>query len=290
MATYYDTLGVQKSASAADIKSAYRKLAMNWHPDRNKEKGAADRFKEVSQAYEVLSDEKKREMYDQVGHDAYVRGGGASAPGGGYSYNQGPFSYSYSSNGGNPFEGMNVDFGQGGGDPFDIFEQFFGFQSPFGGQQRARRSIYETTLSFEESVKGCEKQAVIGGKQKTIKVPAGVDDGMRIRFSDFDILVHVSKSKLYTRDGQDVYYQCQISYPMAVLGGTIEVPLLNGKTTKLKVRSGTKHGTRVRLAGEGIVYPNTKRHGDMYVLYTLHIPEKVSGKAKKLIEELEREL
>ncbi len=287
MASYYDTLGVKKGATVAEIKSAYRKLAMKWHPDRNKEEGASEKFKEVTQAYEVLSDEKKREMYDQVGHDAYTRGAGAAGaggPGAGYSYNQGPFSYSYSTSG-NPFEGMNVDFGQGGADPFDIFEQFFGF-----GGQRARRNIYEITITFDEAYKGTEKEVVIGGKQKKIKVPAGIDDGMRIRFADFDMQVRVKPHAFYKRNDQDIYYECDISYPLAVLGGSVEIPLLNGKKSKLKVKSGTKHGARVRMSGEGMPYPNARRKGDMYVVFSVIIPDKVSGKAKKLIQELEKEL
>jgi DnaJ-class molecular chaperone len=292
MADFYSTLGVTKSASATEIKSAYRKMALKWHPDRNKEKNATEKFKEVSQAYEVLSDANKKSMYDQVGHEAYVRQGAGSAQGANYNYQQGPFSYSYSQNGQNPFEGVNVDFGATGfNDPSEIFEQFFGFQSPFGsGQKRARRQIYEMTLTFDEAVHGVARDTVIAGKQKNIKIPAGVDDGMRIRFSDFDILVRVKSHSFFRREGQDVYYECKISYPMAVLGGTVEVPMLDGKKTKLKVRAGTKHGSHVRLSDKGIVHPNSRRHGDYYVIYTVHIPEKVSGKAKKLIEELQKEL
>lgn len=288
MATYYETLGVAQGASDAEIKSAYRKKALEWHPDRNKSEGAAEKFKEINRAYEVLSDKNKKGVYDQVGHDAYTRtGGGARAPGGGYGYQQGPFSYQYTSNGGgNPFDGMNVDFG--GQDPFEIFEQFFGFQSPFGGQRRKPRTLYQISLTFDEAIKGIERKFKIEGKEKTIKVPAGVDDGMRIRFSDFDVQVRVGKHEFFKRDGQDIYYEKLISYPQAVLGDTIEIPTLTNPL-KLKVRPGTAHGTLVRLRGEGITYPNTNKKGDMYVMYKIHIPAKVSGKAKKLIEELRKE-
>lgn len=286
MATYYETLGVSKDASDADIKSAYRKKALEWHPDRNKAPDAAEKFKEINRAYEVLSDKNKRQMYDQVGHEAYSRSGGA-APGGGYGYQQGPFSYTYSSGGGNPFEGFNVDFG--GQDPFDIFEQFFGFQSPFGGNQRRKpRTVYQTSLTFDEAVKGVERRVTIEGKERTIKVPAGVDNGMRIRFNDFDVQVRVGTHEFFKRDGQDIYYEKVISYPQAVLGDTIEVPTLE-KPLKLKIRPGTAHGTLVRLRGEGIPYPNTSKKGDMYVVYKIHVPTKVTGKTKKLIEELKKE-
>lgn len=288
MATYYETLGVAKGATDAEIKSAYRKKALEWHPDRNKAPDAAAKFKEINKAYETLSDSNKRSMYDQVGHDAYNRQGGAGAPGGGgYGYQQGPFSYSYSSGGGNPFEGMNVDFD--GVNPFDIFEQFFGGQSPFGGNQRRKpRTLYQISLTFDDAVKGIDRKFKIEGKEKNIKIPAGVDDGMRIRFNDFDVQVRVGKHEAFRREGQDIYYEKVITYPQAVLGDTVEVPTLK-QPLKLKVRPGTASGTLVRLRGEGVVYPNTNRHGDMYVVYKIQVPSKVSGKAKKLIEELKKE-
>ncbi|MBI1863520.1 hypothetical protein HYS00_05385 [Candidatus Microgenomates bacterium] len=173
--------------------------------------------------------------------------------------------------------------------PFDIFEQFFGSQSPFGGNQRRKpRNLYQISLTFDEAIKGIERKFKIEGKEKSIKIPAGVDDGMRIRFTDFDIQVRVGRHAFFRRDGQDIYYEKQISYPQAVLGDNVEVPTLH-KPVKLKVRPGTAHGALVRLKGEGIPFPNSNRKGDMYVIYKIHIPSKVSGKAKKLIEELKKE-
>jgi DnaJ-class molecular chaperone len=286
MADYYSLLGVSKNASPDEIKAAYRKKALEWHPDRNKSAGAAEKFKEVNKAYEVLSDPKKKEMYDQFGHEAFERnGGGGNAGYGGYG--QGPFTYTYTSNGGgNPFEGF-----EGFSDPFEIFEQFFGFRSPYsgGGRRAPRRQVYQIEISFEEAVAGVEKEASVDGKNKKLKIPAGVNDGTQIRFSDFDLIVRVRPHHIFKRDGQDIYLEKNISYPSAVLGGTVEVLTLNG-SLKLKVRPGTQSGTTVRLRGEGIVYPNTSRKGDQYVVYRVHIPEKVSGKAKKLLEELSKEL
>jgi len=295
MASYYEMLGVSKSATAAQIKSAYRKKALEWHPDRNKAANATEKFKEINSAYEVLSDEKKKSTYDQVGHDAFVRGGmggaNAASGGGGYNYSQGPFSYSQSQGGQNPFDGAG--FGAAAGtDPFEVFEQFFGFQSPFGGgggQRRARRNLYQITITFDEAVKGTEKKVNIDGKKKTIKVPAGVDTGMRIRFTDYDVLVEVKPHEFFQREGQDLYYKHKVSYPLMVLGGSIEVPTLDGKT-KLKLRSGTKNGAHVRLSGKGVPYPNSKRRGDLYVVYEMDVPDKVSRKAKKLLEQLQQEL
>ncbi len=286
MADYYEVLGVSKNASASELKSAYRKMALKWHPDRNKTAGAADKFKEINKAYEVLSDPKKKEMYDQYGPEAFERAGGGGQS---QSYQQGPFSYTYTNFGGenSPFEG--VDFG-GFSDPFEIFEQFFGFQSPFsGGRRRQARTVYEIELQFEEAVRGVEKETVIKGNKRTIKIPAGVDEGMKIRFNEFDLLIHVKPHESFKREGQDVYIEKEITYTQAVLGGAIDVPTLDG-SVRLKVRPGTKSGTMVRLRGQGITHPNSNRKGDEYVIYKIIVPEHVSSKAKKLLEELDREL
>lgn len=286
MSTYYDILGVPKNATAHEIKSAYRKLALKWHPDRNKTPEAANKFKEINQAFEVLSDPKKKEMYDQIGHEAFTRGYGRA--GSGYSqgtYSQGPFTYTYSSSGGgSPFEGF--DFG-GFSDPFDIFEQFFGFQTP--GNRRKQRPIYETTITFKEAAKGITKDVRIDGKNKTIKIPAGVDEGMRIRFSDFDLLVHVLPDSQFKRQGQDIYVEIPISLSKAILGGTAEVPTLEGKV-KVKIRPGTQPDTIIRLRGNGIPYPHSTRRGDLYIVFKITIPERISPRAKKLLEEFEREI
>ncbi|OGK25143.1 hypothetical protein A3A46_02375 [Candidatus Roizmanbacteria bacterium RIFCSPLOWO2_01_FULL_37_13] len=287
MSDYYEVLGVSKNATDAEIKTSYRKQALKWHPDRNKSPEANEKFKQINKAFEVLSDQKKKEMYDQYGSEAFEKGGFGGAGPQGYSYKQGPFTYTYTSSGENPFEG--VDFG-GFSDPFEIFEQFFGFQSPFSrGGRRARREVYEMELTFDEAVHGVEKHTVIKGDRKTIKIPAGVDEGTRIRFSDFDIQVSVRPHPYFRREGQDIYFEKEISYPLAVLGGVIEVPTIDGQV-KLKVRSGTQSGTALRLRGQGIPYPNSSRRGDQYVVFRLKVPDRVSAKGKKLLEELQREV
>lgn len=284
---YYSILGVSKGASDAEIKSAYRKKALEWHPDRNKSPEAADTFKKINKAYETLSDPKKKQMYDQIGHDAYERGGagfgGSGNPGGGYSYQQGPFQYSYSTG------GFNVDFGDT--DPFDIFEQFFGFQSPFGGRAQGgkRRQLYEMRITFDEAVHGVERETVIAGEKKSIKIPAGVDNGMRIRFQEFDVLVNVQSHKFFKREGQDVYLEKDISLSQAILGATIEVPTVHG-SVKVKVRSGTQPDTVMRLREQGVPYPNTTRKGDQYIIFKVAIPKKITNKGKKLLADLEKEI
>ncbi|MFH0773841.1 MAG: DnaJ C-terminal domain-containing protein [bacterium] len=282
---YYDLLSLKKGASDAEIKAAYRKQALKWHPDRNKSPEASTKFKEINNAYEVLSDSKKRQMYDQYGKEGFEKGGFGSHSGGARQQQQSPFSYTYTSNSGgqNPFEG--VDFG--GTDPFEIFEQFFGF----GGARpraRKRRDLYQMEISFQEAVHGVEKETVIKGKTHSIKIPAGVDDGMKIRFNDFDVLVRVRPDSTFRREGQDVYIEKKISFPLAVLGGELQVETLDAPVS-LRVRPGTKSGTTVRLRGHGIVYPQQSHKGDLYVIYTIEVPEHMSPKSKKLLEELQKE-
>lgn len=282
---YYELLGLKKGASDAEIKAAYRKKALQWHPDRNKTAGAAEKFKEINKAYEVLADSKKRQMYDQYGKDAFERGGFNRASGA-QQQQQGPFSYTYSTSGGsNPFEG--VDFG-GFSDPFDIFEQFFGFNNA-GSRGRKQRDVYQMELSFEDAVFGVAKETVIKGKNRTIKIPAGVDDGMRIRFDDFDVVVRVRPDKRYRREGQDLYVEHPLPFPQAVLGGEIAIETLDG-VVKLRVRPGTESGTAVRLRGRGVVHPQSSQKGDLYVVYKIIVPERLSHKARQLLEELKKEL
>lgn len=282
---YYELLGLKKGATDAEIKAAYRKQALQWHPDRNKSPEASAKFKEINKAYEVLSDTNKRQMYDHYGKEGFEKGGFGSHSQGARPQ-QGPFSYTYSSSGGgSPFEG--VDFG--GSDPFDIFEQFFGFGGQAGGRTRKRRDLYQIELSFEEAVKGVTKETVIKGKSRSIKIPAGVDDGMKIRFDDFDVLVRVHPSNRFRREGQDIYVEKKISFPLAALGGEIVIETLS-ETVTLRVRPGTKSGTTVRLRGHGIVYPQQAHKGDLYVIYTIDVPERMSSKSKKLLEELQKEL
>ena len=286
MEDYYSLLGVSKTATDKEIKSAYRKKALEWHPDRNKDPKASDMFKKINKAYETLSNPQKKQMYDQVGHNAYEQTGGRAggAPGGGAGGwgQQGPFTYTYT---GNPSDFGDFDFSN----PFDIFEQFFGGASPFGGQARPRRPVYVMKLTFNEAVKGVEKETVIGGKTRKIKVPAGVDTGMKIRFDEFDIQVDVQPHEFFKREEQNIIYEKDISITQAILGATIEVPTID-KPVKLKVKPGTQPNAVLRLTGQGIPYPQTSRKGDMYVVFKVKIPKSVSGKAKKILQELEKEL
>jgi DnaJ-class molecular chaperone len=281
---YYQVLGVSKNSSKQELKSAYRKLALKWHPDKNKEKGAEQKFKEINQAYETLSDPKKKEMYDQVGHSAYANGGARAGAAGQNPYGgQGGY---YSNVGG---QSVNFDFG--GVDPFDIFEQFFGGQSPYGRSRQTRqpRSVYQMKISFLEAARGVEKLTVINGKEKSIKVPAGVDNGTRIRFNEFDVVMSVAPDSRFTRKGQDVYYKQVITLTQAILGDTIEIPTID-KVVKVKVKPGTQSGSMLRLQGKGVPHLQSSHKGDQYIQFVVTIPSKLSGKAKELIKEFEKEI
>lgn len=285
---YYKILGVSKSASAQEIKSAYRKLALQYHPDRNKGKESEAKFKEVTKAYEVLGDEQKRKTYDQFGAAAFEQGAGGGNPfagGNPFGGAGGPFTYTYTTGGngqGNPFEGFG-----GFNDPFEIFEQFFGGASPFGRQQQ-RREVYSLTIDFMEAVKGVTKKVTIDGKQQSIKIPAGVNSGQRIRFEKYDILVDVLANKKFTREGYDIVTEEEIPFTQAIVGIELAVETIDGKVT-IKIPSGTQPGTVIRLKGKGVPHVQSSGRGDQYVKIKVVLPKSVSGKQKELLKEFEKE-
>ncbi len=272
---YYQILGVTKSASAEEIKKAYRKLALEYHPDRNKTKEAEAKFKEVTKAYEVLGDPQKRQTYDQFGAAAFAQGFGGQRQSGGRS---GPFTYTYSTGG-------NGDFG-GFSDPFEIFEQFFGGASPFG--QRTRRPVYSLTVSFTDAVHGAEKQVTVEGKTEKIKIPAGVDSGSRIRFGNYDIVIDVLPDKKFYREGADIITEQDIPFSQAALGTELSVDTVQGSVT-LRIPSGTQPETLFRLRGKGVPRLRGGGNGDHYVRIKIHVPKSLSRRQKELLEEFETE-
>ena len=282
---YYDILGISKSASAEEIKKAYRKQALEWHPDKHtgSDKEAAEkRFKEINEAYQILSDREKKSAYDQFGHSAFTPGGGFGGQGMPY----GPFTYTYSTSGGdggNPFG--NFDFG----DPFDIFESFFGGGgSPFGARQRKSIPRYSIKIDFMEAVKGVEKVVNVGGEKRTIKIPAGIYEGARISFGDFTLSVNIKPDNLFERNEDDIYVNVIVPYSLATFGGEIEIPTIDGEV-KIRVRAGTQPGTTVRLREKGVNHLHGRGRGDEYVKLNILVPEKLTREQRKVIEEMREE-
>ncbi len=282
---YYDILGVSKSASADDIKKAYRKQALEWHPDRHKDnkEAAEKRFKEINEAYQVLSNPQKKSSYDQYGNANGPQGFPGGGQGNPFAGGGNPFTYTYSTGGGSPFG--NADFG----DPFDIFESFFGGASPFG-QQGRRQQIprYSLDIDFMEAVKGVSKEVSINGKKRKIKIPAGIYEGARISFGDFTLSVNIKPSKIFDREDDDVYVTVGIPFSLAVLGGEIKVPTIDGEV-KIRVRPGTQSGTMMRLKEQGVPHLQGRGKGDEYIKITIATPEKLNKSQKSLVEEMKEE-
>jgi DnaJ-class molecular chaperone len=282
---YYDILGISKSASADEIKKAYRKQALEWHPDRHKDdkESAEKRFKEINEAYQVLSNPEKKAAFDQYGHAAFTPGGGNPFAGG-FGGQSGPFTYTYTTGGDgqNPFG--NFDFG----DPFDIFESFFGGGNPFGGQRRQQIPRYSITLDFMEAAKGVSKEVDVGGKRRKIKIPAGIYEGARINFGDFTLSVNIKPDKLFERQDDDLYVTVAIPFSLAVLGGEIDVPTIEEKI-KIRIRPGTQSGTMMRLREHGVPHLHGRGKGDEYVRINVVIPEKMTGDQKNIVEEMKEE-
>ncbi|HVT00907.1 MAG TPA: DnaJ C-terminal domain-containing protein [Patescibacteria group bacterium] len=276
---YYSLLGVSKSATQDEIKKAYRKLALQYHPDRNKTKEAEEKFKEINQAYEVIGDPQKRQQYDQFGSAGFEGGAGAGGPFGGGFRQQGPFTYTYSGG------ADGFDFGNMGGftDPFEIFEQFFGGASPFG----RRKPTYSISIDFLDAIKGTEKKVNINGKERTIKIPKGVDNNTRVRFDDFDVVVSVRPHSKFVREGLDIITEEEIDMVLATLGDILEVETIDGKV-KLKIPEGTQPNALIRIKGHGVKNANG-RSGDHYVRIKVLIPKKLRGKQKELLKQFREE-
>lgn len=286
---YYQVLGVTKNATDAEIKKAYRKLALQHHPDRNRgDKTSEEKFKEVTKAYEVLSDPQKKQAYDQFGHAAFEQPfggaqgpfGGAGNPFGGAQGGQyGPFTYTYTTGG----NAGGFDFG-GFSDPFEIFEQFFGGGSPFGTRQR--RPVYSLQIDFMEAAEGVTKRISVDGKSQTVKIPAGVDNGSRVRFGNYDVLIEVTPHPRFKREGYDIITEEEISFPQAALGTEINVDTIS-EPVKLKIPAGTQPNTVIRLREKGIPHVRGSGRGDHYVQIKITIPKNLSSHQKDLLREFD---
>ena len=285
---YYEVLGVAKSASDDEIKKAYRKLAVKYHPDKNPgDKEAEAKFKEINEAHDVLSDKQKRARYDQFGH-AGVGGASGNPFAGGNPFGQGG---NFNFNG----QTFNFDFGGGGFD--DILGSIFGFG---GGARRPRRGAdYQTsvTLTFEEAIFGTTKKISANGEEIKIKVPAGINDGMSIRLrgkggeapeggekGDLYVRVRVKPHKNLTREGAIILSEEKIDMVDAALGCEIDVETVDGKIT-MKVPAGTQSGTPFKLSGHGVPFRADGDRGPHIVTVIVETPKNLSRKQKELLEE-----
>lgn len=290
---YYDVLGISRNASEQEIKTAYRKAARAHHPDMvaKEDKAAAEaRFKEINEAYQVLSDPEKKKMYDQFGHTNFNAGGPGGAGG-----QWGPFTYTYTSSG----EGMDFD-------PFDIFEQAFGFRG-FGGARRPRKGknlYYEFRIDFVDAVNGAEKEVNVESGKIKIVIPEGARDGTELRFAgkgmpgpegvppgDLFISLRVATPKEFRRVGDNLGTSVEISFVQAALGDTIDIPVIDpdnstgvGKA-KLKIPAGTQPGTQIRIRGKGMPRLHTGGRGDIVVQVFVKIPQRLNKKQKKVLEQ-----
>ncbi len=280
---YYKVLGVVKGASESEIKSAYRKLARTHHPDIDKSSGAEAKFKEISEAYQILSDPGKKKMYDQYGSSAFAQGsggqGGNPFAGGGNPFGGG---FSYSTAGGN-FGGFE--------DPFELFETIFGGGMGGFSQNFRRRPSYQMEVSFNEAVHGISKEVEVSDennkrKKLHIKIPAGVDSGTRMRFGEIEIIFQVRGSSEFARQGADIFTELRLTIPQLVLGDTVPIKTIHGQVN-LKVPAGTEPNNLVKIKGKGMSHLRGGK-GDHYVRVKLEVPKKLSSDEKKLYEQLKQ--
>jgi len=299
---YYEILGLNKNASEEELKKAYRKLAREHHPDMvdKSDKAAAEkRFKEINEAYQVLSDPQKRKMYDQFGHAGMNFSGGGQEPfGGGFTGTSGwgPFTYSYKTQGGG---GVN-DF-----DPFDIFEDFFGFRG-FGSRKprKGKNLYYELHVEFKDAVHGLEKTINVESGKVKVKIPAGVHNGTEIRFTgkgmagpngapagDLFLTIRVKLPSQFRRLGNTLGTVVEIDMVQAALGDTVEVWIVDMKRddglgkVKVKIPAGTQPGIQIRLRGKGFPVINRNKRGDVIVQVLVKIPKNLSKKQKDSLKD-----
>lgn len=289
---YYEVLGLKKGASVDEIKRAYRKLAVKYHPDKNPgDKQAEERFKEINEAYAVLSDPKKKEQFDQFGSTNFHQ----------------RFSQE------DIFRGFNVDdlFRDQGFGTDDIFSRIFGdaMRRQRGGHGRMAAKgedfSMEIQVTFRDAYDGAEKRVAFmrdGVREElSVKIPAGIESGARLRVAgrggpgrmggapgDLYLTVMVGSDPLFQREGSDIVLNHEVRFSQAVLGGHIEVPTMEG-TKRIKIPAGIQSGTKVRLKGLGFPVLGSQARGDMYVRIAVHVPEKLTARQRELLEQLAAE-
>jgi molecular chaperone DnaJ len=298
---FYKILGVSKSASQADIKKAYRKLARDNHPDSNPgNKAAEDRFKDISEAYSVLSDADERQQYDAIramGGGARFAPGGSGGAGGGAGFED-LFGGLFTGGGGRHSGGYST----AGGIPPEFADLFGGAGGGFGGGgqsfQRAPQKGADRTASTSISFAGSIRGTTIGlrepdGEVIDVRVPAGIKDGQKVRvrgkgqygpagYGDLMVTVSVKPHDFYVRDGDNLRIHVPVTFPEAALGADIEVPTIDGDKVKLRVPAGTPSGRTLRVKGRGVKH--AKATGDLLVTIDVAVPRKLNKEAEEAVK------
>ena len=296
---YYKTLGVSRNATSDEIKKAYRKLARTHHPDAG---GDEARFKEINEAYEVLSDDKKRKLYDQYGSADGQRippgWGGFGGNGQPFTVNMGGGSFSWS----DILESIRRGEGAFGSD-WDFGDFGFGGATRGPAPRKGRDTNVTLTVSFEEAFSGCEKRVTvrIPGKDEpeklTVKVPAGAVDGGRVRFKgrgvpgeaggaagDLLVTTRISEHEIYARDGANVLMDLPVSIDEAALGAKVEIPAPDGKRVRVNVPAGSQDGTQLTLRGAGAPRVKKEDRGDLVLTVRIKVPQTLTQGQREALE------
>lgn len=299
---YYKILNVDKKASTEEIKKAYRKLAKQYHPDKNPDdKAAEDKFKDVSEAHEVLSNSEKRQKYDQLGQNwnRYQNTGAGAGPG---SYNQWTGFGNENNQEGFSFTGSFEDLFNSTGSFSDLFESFMsgGFKSSGKTKKPKKGTDYEASLniSLEEAFSGTEKTFTLDGRTIKVKIQPGITDGQKLRLKnqggvgtgdhrgDLYLKIHIETHPYFKLKNNDLFYNLNVDLYTAVLGGKTQVRTIDGKTINVNIPKGTDNGSLLRIKDMGMHDKNGYDRGDLIIIINVKLPKNLSPQEEKLFAEL----